>query len=76
MSRPLAPLALACGLLANALPPAASLAASPPAPAVETIYSGGTILTMVGDQPSTVEALAVGGGRILYAGPLRGLPAA
>lgn len=74
MPRSAIPCALACSLLAGALSPLPSSATTPPAPAVETIYSGGTILTMVGERPSTVEALAVGGGRILYAGPLRGAP--
>ena len=49
-------------------------AVSPPAPAVETLYTGGTILTMAGATPQTVEALAVGGGRILHAGPLATAP--
>jgi hypothetical protein len=40
----------------------------------DTLYSGGTILTMAGETPTTVEALAVSGGRITYAGPLRGAP--
>lgn len=86
MPRSAAPLLVACGLLASTLPSQPLQAATPPrpapapisaptsAPGVETIYSGGTILTMVGDRPTTVEALAVGGGRILYAGPLRGAP--
>lgn len=41
---------------------------------VETLYTGGTILTMAGATPQTVEALAVGGGRILHAGPLATAP--
>jgi predicted amidohydrolase YtcJ len=49
-------------------------AVSPPAPTVETLYTGGTILTMAGATPQTVEALAVGGGRILHAGPLATAP--
>jgi predicted amidohydrolase YtcJ len=76
MPRSAIPCALACGLLASSLPPSPAGATTPPAPAVETLYSGGTILTMVGERPTTVEALAVGGGRILYAGPLRGAPRA
>ena len=40
-------------------------------PAAETLYTGGTILTMVGDTPTTVEALGVAGGRIVHAGALR-----
>ena len=49
-------------------------AVSPPAPMVETLYTGGTILTMAGATPQTVETLAVGGGRILHAGPLATAP--
>jgi predicted amidohydrolase YtcJ len=41
---------------------------------VETLYTGGTILTMAGATPQTVEALAIGGGRILHAGPLATAP--
>jgi predicted amidohydrolase YtcJ len=59
--------ALGCGSLP-------ARAVSPPAPAVETLYTGGTILTMAGATPQTVEALAVGGGRILHAGPLATAP--
>ncbi len=51
-------------------------AAGPAAAASETLYTGGTILTMAGEQPTTVEALAVAGGRITYAGPLQGAPRA
>jgi len=40
----------------------------------ETLYTGGTILTMAGPTPRTVEALGVAGGRITYAGPLKGAP--
>lgn len=36
--------------------------------AAETLYSGGDILTMAGDAPHYVEALAVRDGRIVYAG--------
>ena len=35
-----------------------------------TLYSGGDILTMVGDQPIYAEALVEQGGRILQVGPL------
>ncbi len=48
--------------------------AQPAAQSADTLYTGGTILTMAGETPTTVEALAVGGGRIRYAGPLRGAP--
>ncbi len=61
--------ALALGLSAAA--PAAYAAPKPPA---ETLYTGGTILTMAGDTPRTVEALGVAGGRIVHAGPLRSAP--
>lgn len=39
-----------------------------PAGAAETVYSGGDILTMAGDAPAYVEALAVKDGRIVFAG--------
>ncbi|MEB3319571.1 MAG: hypothetical protein VKI63_01350, partial [Cyanobium sp.] len=45
-----------------------------PRPTAETLYTGGTILTMAGERPTTVEALAVAGGRIVHAGPLRSAP--
>ncbi|MFM8605299.1 MAG: amidohydrolase family protein [Cyanobium sp.] len=61
--------ALALGL--GAFVPAAFAAAPPVA---ETLYTGGTILTMAGDTPRTVEALGVAGGRIVHAGPLRSAP--
>jgi predicted amidohydrolase YtcJ len=48
-----------------------SATARPAGPAADTLYTGGTILTMVGDTPTTVEALGVAGGRIVHAGPLR-----
>jgi hypothetical protein len=59
------------GLLAGSV--AALLAAcSGPAPqqAADVIYSGGDILTMAGDQPQYVEALAVKDGQIVLAGSL------
>ncbi len=40
----------------------------------EILYTGGTILTMAGERPSTVQALAVAGGRIVHAGPLASAP--
>jgi predicted amidohydrolase YtcJ len=40
------------------------------ATAATTVYSGGEILTMAGDQPTYVEALVEQGGRILQVGPL------
>ena len=52
--------------------PGAALSA-PAAPA-ETLYTGGTILTMAGPEPATVEALAVRQGRIVYSGPLATAP--
>lgn len=45
-------------------------ASAPMALATETIYSGGDILTMVGNEPAYVEALAVDKGRITFAGSL------
>jgi predicted amidohydrolase YtcJ len=47
-------------------------AAQPQATAtpVATVYSGGEILTMAGDQPAYAEALVEKGGRILQVGPL------
>lgn len=39
----------------------------------DTIYTGGDILTMEGDQPRYVEALAVKNGRIVYVGTLTGV---
>lgn len=45
-----------------------ALAAAGPLAAAETLYSGGDILTMAGDQPRYVEALAVRDGRIVFAG--------
>jgi predicted amidohydrolase YtcJ len=67
--------------LAPALVPALALAlssssaaAAAPKPLAETLYTGGTILTMAGDTPRTVEALGVAGGRIVHAGSLRSAP--
>jgi hypothetical protein len=59
----------AAGLALTGMGP--SLAGANPAqlPA-DTLYTGGTILTMVGDTPRTVEALGVAGGRIVHAGSL------
>ncbi len=36
--------------------------------AADAIYTGGDILTMAGDKPAYVQALAIKGGRILFAG--------
>lgn len=69
--RDLFPLGL---VLAAATVPAAL--ASSAAQQAETLYTGGTILTMAGPRPETVEALAVRAGRIVYAGPLRHAPRA
>lgn len=40
--------------------------------AADTIYRNGSILTMDGDKPTYVEALAVKDGRIVFAGPKAG----
>lgn len=40
----------------------------PPRPVADTIYYGGSILTMEGDTPRYAEALAVGDGTILFVG--------
>ncbi|HMS19881.1 amidohydrolase [uncultured Sphingorhabdus sp.] len=52
------------------LPPFAALAliAAKPAPEPATIYSGGPIITMAGDTPETVEAIAVKDGKITALG--------
>jgi len=70
--RPLLLTALSMALSGLGPATAASAAAQQPAaqPAPETLYTGGTILTMVGDTPRTVEALGVAGGRIVHAGEL------
>ncbi|MEB3306996.1 MAG: amidohydrolase [Cyanobacteriota bacterium] len=60
----------AFGLALAGLMPTAS--AAPSGAVAEILYTGGTILTMVGDTPTTVEALGVAAGRIVHAGPLRG----
>lgn len=57
---------VACAVLAPSV-----LAAATAAPAA-TVYYGGDILTMVGEQPSYVAALAVRDGRIVYAGSRQG----
>ena len=54
----------AFALLAGALVPLASLAQT----TAQTIYLGGDILTMAGDAPAYVEALAIRDGRIVFAG--------
>ncbi|MFO1089678.1 MAG: amidohydrolase [Hyphomicrobiales bacterium] len=51
------------------LPFAAALLASTAAQATDLIYTNGDILTMAGKKPAYVEALAVDGGKIVYAGP-------
>lgn len=53
-------------------PSGASASATGSAPASATVYSGGDILTMVGDQPRYAEALVERGGRIAYVGSLAG----
>ncbi len=35
----------------------------------QTLYHGGTIITMEGDKPTSVEAVIERGGKIIYAGP-------
>lgn len=52
---------------AGALAPGAALAQAAPDPG--TLYGNGRILTMEGDAPAYVEAVAVRDGRILFAGP-------
>ncbi|WP_374531259.1 amidohydrolase [Novosphingobium sp.] len=49
----------------------ASLAARAPARPVATIWHGGTIITMDGDTPQTVEAVVERGGKIEYVGSER-----
>ena len=49
---------------------AALATAATRAAAAATVWSGGTILTMAGDTPETVEALAVRDGRLLAVGTL------
>jgi len=71
--RPLPICLLALGLGAVAGTTSAALAGPVAAPA-ETLYSGGTILTMAGPKPTTVESLGVRDGRIVHAGPLRSAP--
>ena len=71
LPRLIAALSPTVALAVGAISPAATAA---PRLAAETIYSGGTILTMEGDAPQTVEALAVAGGRIVHAGPLASAP--
>jgi len=51
-------------MLAGAAPVAANAQQ-----AADTLYHGGYILTMAGDEPAYVEALAVTEGRIVFAGP-------
>jgi predicted amidohydrolase YtcJ len=67
--------ALALSLLGFCLGAAASPShAGTGQPTAEILYSGGTILTMAGPTPTSVEALGIRGGRIIYAGPLQGAP--
>lgn len=46
------------------------IAAPVSAQSVDVIYHNGSILTMVGPEPSYVEALAVQGGKIAFVGPM------
>lgn len=55
-------------LLKGAALAAVMFACAGQAQAAETLYSGGDILTMAGDRPQYVEALAVKDGRIVFAG--------
>lgn len=48
---------------------AAVVLSSASALAADAIYTGGDILTMAGKEPAYVEALAVEGGKIVFAGP-------
>jgi len=70
MARRTCLLLAATGLALTGISPALA-GANPAQLPAETLYTGGTILTMVGDTPRTVEALGVAGGRIVHAGPLR-----
>ncbi len=66
---------LAATGLATAVPPAGAMAqGTGPDPGV--LYVNGQILTMEGDTPATVEAVAVRDGRIVFAGPRDGAQAA
>jgi len=59
----------ALGLLITTTPIGGALAQTAPS---ATLYSGGDILTMAGDQPTYAEALVERGGRIVYVGALAG----
>jgi predicted amidohydrolase YtcJ len=59
---------LAATGLATAVEPAGALAQAT-APEAGVLYTNGQILTMEGDAPAMVEAVAVRDGRILFAGP-------
>ncbi|MEI6158547.1 MAG: amidohydrolase [Roseococcus sp.] len=59
---------LAAASAATALAPAGAMAQAT-APDPGTLYVNGQILTMEGDAPAMVEAVAVRDGRILFAGP-------
>jgi adenine deaminase len=70
-----APLAAPSSPAVSASPESATGAGSATATAIShlttaTIWTGGTILTMAGAQPETVEALAVRDGRLLAVGTL------
>jgi len=67
--------ALLTACAANNEPPklAVPVAAAQPA---DTLYVNGDILTMAGNEPAYVEALAVDHGRISYAGPRASAPSA
>lgn len=62
---------LCCALLIGAISSAIVVAESP-APAADpyTLYHGGPILTMTGDEPTFAEALLEQNGNIVFVGPL------
>ncbi|WP_367990630.1 amidohydrolase [Vibrio sp. NTOU-M3] len=70
MHKKIIALSIATGLLAgcNAEPPVKPIAAPAQVTAADTIYFGGDILTMDGETPNYVEAVATLNGKILFAG--------
>jgi len=62
------PVFLAAALLSGCSNPAPEPAPAAAGNAPDTVYSGGGILTMVGDTPTYAEALAVKDGRITFIG--------
>jgi hypothetical protein len=59
-------------ILTGVLLVAAGCGSSNQEAALDTLYSGGAILTMEGDEPQYAEALAVKDGRIVFVGSLAG----